>query len=138
MTLSKKLIDKENTDFNNLSEKLNDKDWMTREKSAQTLGKMGEKAIPILLKAIEDGDSKVRRDAVWLIGKIGKKPPQVVPKLIKLLEDKESQVRWRAAWALGNFSKNAKQAILALKVTLKDKDENTRTFSAEALRKIER
>lgn len=73
--------------------------------------KYSAKALPLLFRALEDSNSKIRRETVWLIGKIRKEAQQAVPLLIKLLEVEENQVRWRVAWALGNYGKNARQTI---------------------------
>ncbi len=62
---------------------------------------MASKAIPGLLKLVEDSDSDVRSSAAYALGKIG--DDQAIPGLLKLVEDSDSDVRRSAADALGNI-----------------------------------
>jgi len=73
-----------------------------RSRAADALGKIGdEKAIPGLLKLLEDSESDVRSRAADALGKIGDE--KAIPGLLKLVEHSESSVRWMAAYALGNI-----------------------------------
>ncbi|MEG4108122.1 HEAT repeat domain-containing protein, partial [Microcoleus sp. S13_C5] len=73
-------------------------------------GKIGdEKAIPGLLKLVEDSDSSVRSRAAEALGKIGDE--KAIPGLLKLLEDSDSYVPSRAANALGNIAKQHAEKV---------------------------
>lgn len=50
----------------------------------------GEKALPILLRALEDKSSLVRAQAATALGRLGEKAQGAVPRLVLLLGDEES------------------------------------------------
>ena len=91
-----------------------------------------EKAIPRLIKALEDADSAVRWRAAETLGKIGSEA--AIPGLIKALEHADFDVRWRAAEALGKIGSEA--AISGLVKALEDKNSAVRLRTASALGKI--
>lgn len=68
------------------------------------------RAVPQLIKLLEDDDSKVRRYAAWALGEIGE--PSCIPALIAALEDRHGRVRWDAAKALEKFGKAAIPALV--------------------------
>jgi HEAT repeat protein len=104
-----------------------------RSSAADALGKIGDdRAIPGLLKLVEDSDSDVRRSAADALGKIG--DAQAIPGLLKLVEDSDSDVRRSAADALGKIGDA--QAIPGLLKLVEDSDSDVRRSAADALGKI--
>jgi HEAT repeat protein len=91
-----------------------------------------EKAIPELVKALNDEDSYVRWRAADALGKIGS--DAAINELVKALNDEDSYVRWRAADALGKIGSDA--AINELVKALNDEDSYVRWRAADALGKI--
>ena len=86
-----------------------------RTKSAWALASMGEKAVPFLIKALQDNEESTRRKAGWALIKTG---TPAVPSLIGALNDVNEHTRSRAAQILG-WVGNA-SAVTPLMWSLKD------------------
>ena len=98
---------------------------------AYVLGEIGSaSAIPALIKALEDSDKRVRRNAVSALGKIG---VPAVPALIVALKNRDHCTLCHANEAL---IKIGVPAIPALIEALKDHDQFVRFNAAEALGSI--
>jgi HEAT repeat protein len=70
--------------------------------AAEALGKIGsETAIAELLKALEDSNKDVRRNAAEALGEIGLE--EAIPALINALSDEEDSVRFSATDAIGKI-----------------------------------
>jgi HEAT repeat protein/3',5'-cyclic AMP phosphodiesterase CpdA len=91
-----------------------------------------EKAIPELVKALNDEDSDVRRRAAEALGKIGS--DAAIEELVKALNDEDSDVRRRAAEALGKIGSDA--AIEELVKALNHENSSVRRSVANALLNI--
>ncbi|WP_339458593.1 HEAT repeat domain-containing protein [Nodularia spumigena] len=97
------------------------------------------KAIPGLIKLLEDEDSDVRWSAASALGEI--KSEAAIPGLIKLLEDEDSSVRWSAALALVKIKSEA--AILQIMNLLKNQkfvsanNGDTLRYAVQALEAIQ-
>ena len=97
------------------------------------------KAIPGLIKLLEDEDSDVRWSAASALGEI--KSEAAIPGLIKLLEDEDSDVCWSAADALGEIKSEA--AILQIMNLLKNQkfvsanNGDTLRYAVQALEAIQ-
>lgn len=88
---------------------LMDEDWTVQEAAAaaldklrwnpKVLGRLGEIAVPPLLKILRDESNKLRRWAVGVLGVLG--DPRAVEPLIQVLQDNDEQVRHAAAEGLG-------------------------------------
>ena len=78
------------------------------------IGPAAKSAIPLLLKAATDSNSKVRANALWALGAIRAEPELCVPELIRALNDSNSWAQLSAARALGMFGTNAQSAIPSL------------------------
>ncbi|MGI8503683.1 MAG: HEAT repeat domain-containing protein [Hassallia sp.] len=113
--------DVSNTEINSNIEKLgNDAE---SEKASKALQKRGLKAVPDLVKALQNKNPKVRTNAASALGSIGKEAASAVPALTEALKnDKEAQVRTSAASALGSIGEKAASAVPALAEALKDND----------------
>ncbi|NQE35343.1 Phycocyanobilin lyase subunit alpha [Microcoleus sp. IPMA8] len=104
-----------------------------RSSAADALGKIGdEKAIPGLLKLLEDSHSYVRSSAADALGKIGDE--KAIPGLLKLLEGLDYYVRSSAADALGKIGDV--KAIPGLLKLVEDSDSGVRWSAADALGNI--
>ncbi|MCM1983776.1 HEAT repeat domain-containing protein [Lyngbya confervoides] len=91
-----------------------------------------EAAIPGLLKALEDSDEAVRKNAVSALGETGSE--SVIPGLLKALEDSYPGVRFDAVSALGRIGSNA--AIPGLLKTLEHSANYVRQVTVYALGEI--
>lgn len=97
-----------------------------------SLTTIGKPAVPALIRAIKDNNSRVRGGAIFALGLIGDK--QAVPAIIKALKDGDMDVRILAARALGELGD--KQAIPALTEALKDENFGYRIIAATALGRL--
>ncbi len=89
--------------------------WDTKLRSdlAYSLGQMGPDILPLLLLALRDTDTELRRGAAEAIGYIGHDAVEHTPELITALNDKEAPVRIEAAIALGRVA-DSREAAIAL------------------------
>jgi len=78
------------------------------------IGPAARPAIPLLLRAGTNSDSRVRANALWALGEIHAEPELCVPCLIHALNDSDDWARLSAAHALGMFGTDAKSAVSAL------------------------
>ncbi len=111
-----------------------DSNYRVRMVSLRGLYKQGEdkKILPVLLEALKDDHSEVRRTAVTFLG--WKDYPEAVPGLVQTLQDKEERVRNASVSALANIKDEA--AVLPLVRTLSDKSLEIREKALEAIRMI--
>jgi HEAT repeat protein len=65
-------------------------------------------AIPSLVKALKDGDVRVRRTAAEVLGRFGPLARQAVPALREALGDEDAEVRENASLAMLNILENKK------------------------------
>lgn len=105
---------------------------VAREEAIEELVKIGEPAVPALVKALGDKGWDVKANAAWALGEIG--DASTVPALIDALGDEDEEVRLRAAEALGKIGDAS--AVPALIGRLGDEDWDVMAAAAEALEKI--
>jgi len=79
------------------------------------IGPAANSAIPMLLSAATNSNSKMRASALWTLGEIHAKPDLCVPELIRALSDSSDWARISAVHALGVFGAAAQSAVPALK-----------------------
>jgi HEAT repeat protein len=107
-----------------------------REHAATVLGEIGKdtpQAVTPLLKALDDRDYIVRKNAARGLGIIGPAAGESVSKLCALLKGDESQqVRREAAAALGMIHARPEESIPALLQAFKDSDEWARMRAISA------
>jgi HEAT repeat protein len=111
--------------------KLNNRNYRVRTGAADALGKIGEPAVPALIKALKDEYAylRVREKAADALVAIGK---PAVPVLIEALEDKDAQ-----GWAIGVLDRIKDGSnVPALIEALKDKNVQVRANAAKALMRI--
>jgi HEAT repeat protein len=113
-----------------LIEKLKTNDERELDAAIKNLGKIGEPAIPALMKALQDKNLLVRRSAALVLAKIG---PPAIPDLAKALNNPDADVRSRAASALGGIGPEAKTALPQLVFLLQDSNAKVRSSAASAL-----
>jgi len=110
-----------------------DGEWLQgRQMAVWILGQIKEgDVLPILAKALHDGDEHVRWKAAAALKDRGE---AALPVLIEALKGENIQAKWCAAWTLGEI-KSAK-AVEALANALGDADKDVRWKSAVALAQI--
>ena len=99
---------------------------------AGVLDQLGDVAIDLVIEALSDDDSNVRKSAADVLGRLGDR--RGVDPLIEALADNDWGVRWRAATALGLLGdeRGADPLIEALA----DNDWRVRYRAAEALGRL--
>src|SRR6476661_7910311 len=113
-----------------LIDKLKTKDERELSAAIKKLGKIGEPAIPALMKALQDKNLQVRRSAAQVLAKIG---PPAIPDLAQALNNPNADVRSSAAEALGGIGAEAITALPQLVFLLQDSNPDVRSSAAEAL-----
>ena len=106
--------------------------------AADTLGEIGEAAVPGLLQALNNNDWRVRKFAAYGLGEAEPEVDRtkVVSALGDRMADQHPDVRERSAWALGEIEDGA--AVPALTRALRsDADRRVRATAAWALGEIE-
>ena len=111
------------------------------------LGKLGQiqkslvaDAAPLMVKALDDKDAKVRAAAARAYGMIDPDPKEAVPALLKLAKgDKDEDVKVAAVQGLGTMGTGAKAAnkdLREIAKTYKDKKSKLGRAAQNALRSI--
>ncbi|MCX6867989.1 MAG: PQQ-binding-like beta-propeller repeat protein [Verrucomicrobia bacterium] len=90
-------------------------------------------AQPALIRALQDDDTLVARDAARALGALGAKAAPAVPNLVKALAHRDDHLRIYAAEALASIGPTAAAAIPALTKALKDPVAGVRWAACEAL-----
>jgi HEAT repeat protein len=115
-------------------------DTTVRREAVRTLGKIGESALPALLKlnalATDDPQAGVREQAAEAIGDIGPAAAASIPVLVRALHDAEPRVRRDAVRSLGNMGPAAKGFLGEINALANDSDPEVKTAAAAAARKI--
>jgi HEAT repeat protein len=104
--------------------------------SAFGLYELGRNAVPVLMRALHDHSTRVRREAVTTLGWIGPAARGAVDELTRALHDHAPRVRKAAAWALADIGPAARKSIPALVAVLRTKDQDVRDAAAAALGRI--
>ncbi len=90
------------------------KDWGRLDRGFRALQGIGAGAVPTLTKALADGDVRVRRQAMWALGRMGAEAKPALAALVRALNDKDRQIQQSAADAIGLMGPDAKGAVRAL------------------------
>ena len=114
--------------------------WVSDElrlRAAVALGRIDnsqlDRVMPILIKALDDSDMKIRFRAAMGLGLIGEPANAAIPALIHALGDSQATVRKHAAYALGEIGESAKAAVPMLVQALGDSQAVVRAAAAHAL-----
>jgi HEAT repeat protein len=99
------------------------------------LSHLGPRAVPTLVRALEDKRWWVRAYSAWALGGIGPAAKDAVPALVLSLKN-DSDGREFYAKALGQIGPAASAAVPELILALEDSDVRVRKQSARALGKI--
>jgi HEAT repeats len=94
--------------------------------------------VPALVRALEDGDSRVKELAAQAVGTTGAAGVSAVPALIGLLASPSEGDRNTACMGLRGIGPAAREALPALKKALSDPSANVRSFAKRAIERIER
>ena len=81
---------------------------------------LGREAVPGLIKILATGETTERRNAAWILGRIGDWARPAVPHLVKAFQDPE--VARAAIKALGEIGPGAKAAVPSLERLAKDSE----------------
>ena len=116
-----------------LIETLNyNKEWKVRSHAAEALGKIKDAlAVPVLVKALNDGRKEVQDNAKRALIEIG---PPAVPLLIEALRIDSCHIRWNVVYALGAIRDAS--AVPSLTEALNDPDALVQDEATVALGKI--
>jgi HEAT repeat protein len=94
-------------------------------------------SLPALSEAAADGDLRVRRAALDVLGALGPAAAPATPALAKALRDPDRFVRWSAIRTLGVIGPSASRAALpGLTLLLDDDDLDVRKAAAEAIKQL--
>jgi HEAT repeat protein len=121
-----------------LIECFKDKRERLRYKASEAVGKIGPKAIPLLVKSLESDNVHVRRWSAYALGEMHAGAKEAIPALLEAVKDQDSKVRAAAVAALGAMGPAAKTAIPAGTRLLRDEDSAVRRSAAVALWYIDR
>ncbi len=104
-------------------------------------GFKADEAIPALIEALKDPESKVRYQSLSALGNFmyNPNPPDlgaIIPTVTELLRDADRGIRWHAALMLGKIGPRSRAAIPLLTQILSDEDDTVRTYAAYALGEI--
>jgi len=92
------------------------------------IGPSAKAAVPLLLQAATNSDTRLRANALWALGDIHSQPELCVPVLIRALRDFNGPARLSAAHALGRFGADARPAIQPLTELAKPGAELSKPF----------
>lgn len=121
---------------------LNDPDLEVRSNAALALGNIGgdaaREAVPVLIDALKQGHTELRRQAAVAIRNIGPAARDAVPSLRRALQDQDEQLREYAAAALAGIGKEAEPAVpdLVEVLTKRSEKQEVRIQAATALAKV--
>ena len=86
-------------------------DWDLETTAADSLGRIGEPAVPALIEYLQSQDIEERVRAAKILARIGPAAKKAVPFLVQLLRDPHEDVRRMAARALGQIGPEAADAV---------------------------
>jgi len=111
---------------------LSKKDYHVRKRAKTSLANIGKPAVEALILAMKDASPGVKKEAAWILGRIG--DPRAVDSLISVLSAEKAYVRAEATWALGSIKDT--RATVALLEAINDRDPHVRSNAVKALGKI--
>jgi HEAT repeat protein len=98
----------------------------------------GGKPVEHWIRALDDSDSRVRKEAASKLGNAGPVNAAVLPALVAALKDPDAKVRCEVILALAKFGTDAKDAVPTLtELQQSDRDARVRSYAAEALERIQ-
>ena len=96
--------------------------WSIKETAVDSLARIGEPAVPVLIQSLSDPDPELREQAARAIARMGAIAKDAVPTLIQGLNDPQVTVRQACARALGQMGPAAAEAVPALVAVIRSPD----------------
>ena len=121
------------------TKRLEDSRWQVRRQAVLDLESTtpdSREANLVIVHALGDVDSRVRRAAAQVAGRKGIHSRGAVDSLIALMQDPDPTVRQAAAEALGSLGRDARKAVPDLLDSLQDESPHVRRVVLETLGKI--
>lgn len=115
---------------------VNDADQSVRLAAAKTICNLGELTMPAMARMLGHPDKYVRRQAVWGLGKLGERALPVLPDLCKALNDSDTRMATGAAMTIGGMGAEAVEAIPALAKSMRGSNVVLCRIAAKALSMI--
>ncbi len=115
-----------------LIDALNGEDIFLHRDAAEALVKRGVHAVGPLVRALQEGESPMRKEAAEVLGRLGDSTP--IPSLLETLTDPSGETRCAAIWALGELGDATLEG--ALRPYLADPDCQVRGSVETALMRI--
>jgi len=104
--------------------------------AAQTLGLIGEKAVPELVRLTKVESSDVVYLAVWGLGMARGNAAKALPDIVPLIDSDDREIRAIACVAIGNIGLPESSAVSGLKKALLDEDRYVRKCAKRALSQL--
>jgi len=114
-----------------LVQKLKHRSLAVQLAASEKLEKIGEPAVPYLIKALKDKNATMRKNAAEILGTI--KDVRAIAPLIALGNDQKLEVRMQAINSLVEIGPAAAEPLAG---ALNDKNENIRLTAGQALKRI--
>jgi len=89
------------------------------------------------ISALQEGDAKLRRRAVTILGNVGTSDRAAVPAITAALKDSDALVRGEAVLALLKLGTGARSALPALEEACHDPDARVRLYASRAVTRIQ-
>jgi HEAT repeat protein len=115
-----------------LAAALDDEDDVVSEVLRETLVKVGEPAVPALVRTLKTGTARGRTVALTVLAHVGPPAKRALPEVVGLVRDGRADVslRNRAVQTLGVLGPGEKAAVAALLDVLKDDSDSLRATAA--------
>ncbi|WP_422924275.1 HEAT repeat domain-containing protein [Singulisphaera sp. PoT] len=104
--------------------------------AVQALIRIGDPALPVLMKTLKDGDSDLQEAALRVVAGLGAKASDASPVLIELARKADPTLRVLAITALGQVGRGDENVEAVLIQGLRDPRQRIRAAACEALGKI--
>jgi HEAT repeat protein len=111
-------------------------DEILRAQAAETLSKIGPKAVDPVREKLKSENPKVRYWAVLTLALIGPDAACASEDVLACLNDDDADVRYKAVYALGKLGVKSDAVLAGLVIALGDKDINVSTTAIDVLQKI--
>ncbi len=123
-----------------ISQELDADESVVRYAAAFALAKNGtelDRALPILIEALNDPNDRTRWDAIVALGKIGSTAERAVNRLVRLVrEEKRREVRLAGIWAIGQIGTHSDEVKPLLLKMSESADEEEQQIIDDAVRRL--
>ena len=113
-----------------------DGDKSVNQLAAQTLGLIGEEAVPTLVRLMKTNNNEVSYLAVWGLSMARNNAVEALPNIVNALDSNDEEIRAIACVAIGNIGHLDNSAVSGLKKALNDNDHYVRTSAKRALKQL--